>query len=149
MGKEKKRKSEGGDDNKQQEWETLVSRVTTISKPLASRKLSKKLYKCMKNAQEKKCLRKGVREVQKFLKRGEKGFVVLAGDTNPIDVICHVPIMCEEKSIPYCYTPSKQHIGNAYGSMRSTCMVLVKSHEDYEELFDQCFADLKAMPMPL
>jgi len=34
--------------------------------------------------------------------------VILAGDTNPIDVICHMPVLCEEKEIPYCYVPSKE-----------------------------------------
>ena len=34
--------------------------------------------------------------------------IVLAGDINPIDVICHMPLVCEEKDIPYCYTPSKE-----------------------------------------
>ena len=33
--------------------------------------------------------------------------VVLAGDTLPIDVYCHLPIMCEDRSLPYAYIPSK------------------------------------------
>lgn len=32
---------------------------------------------------------------------------VLAGDTLPIDVYCHIPIMCEDRSLPYAYVPSK------------------------------------------
>lgn len=33
--------------------------------------------------------------------------VVLAGDTLPIDVYCHLPVMCEDKNLPYAYIPSK------------------------------------------
>lgn len=33
--------------------------------------------------------------------------VVLAGDTLPIDVYCHLPVMCEDRSLPYAYIPSK------------------------------------------
>lgn len=33
--------------------------------------------------------------------------VVLAGDTLPIDVYCHLPIMCEDRNLPYAYIPSK------------------------------------------
>lgn len=33
--------------------------------------------------------------------------VVFAGDTLPIDVYCHLPIMCEDRSLPYAYVPSK------------------------------------------
>lgn len=34
-------------------------------------------------------------------------FVVLAGDVTPIDVYSHLPVMCEDRNIPYCYVPSK------------------------------------------
>lgn len=33
--------------------------------------------------------------------------MVLAGDTLPIDVYCHLPVMCEDRSLPYAYIPSK------------------------------------------
>lgn len=32
---------------------------------------------------------------------------MLAGDTLPIDVYCHIPIMCEDRNLPYAYVPSK------------------------------------------
>ncbi len=34
--------------------------------------------------------------------------VIFAGDTSPIDVVSHMPVVCEEGSLPYCYTPSKE-----------------------------------------
>ena len=34
-------------------------------------------------------------------------FVVIAGDISPIDVISHVPVMCEDNSVPYVYVPTK------------------------------------------
>lgn len=33
--------------------------------------------------------------------------MILAGDVSPIDVISHIPVLCEENQIPYCYVPSK------------------------------------------
>lgn len=33
--------------------------------------------------------------------------VVLAGDVSPLDVISHMPVVCEDADIPYCYAPSK------------------------------------------
>lgn len=33
---------------------------------------------------------------------------IIAGDISPIDVITHVPVMCEDADVPYCYVPSKQ-----------------------------------------
>lgn len=36
--------------------------------------------------------------------------VIIAGDISPIDVITHVPILCEDANIPYIYVPSKEVI---------------------------------------
>ncbi|XP_064017925.1 H/ACA ribonucleoprotein complex subunit 2 isoform X2 [Pogoniulus pusillus] len=81
--------------------------LNPIAQPLASRKLTRRLYKCIRKAAKHKQIRRGVKEVQKFINKGEKGIMVLAGDTQPIDVYCHIPIMCEDRSIPYAYVPSK------------------------------------------
>jgi len=153
MGKEKKekRKSEAGaeDEESGASWEELLTRIGPIANPLASKKLSKKLYKCIKKAHKQKQIRKGVREVQKFLRKGEKGLVIFAGDTSPIEVICHLPGVCEDDDIPYCYTPSRDDLGLACGSKRPTCTVLIKPHEDYQDLYDECSAGLKELPTPL
>uniref|UniRef100_A0AAX7TMR8 H/ACA ribonucleoprotein complex subunit 2 n=1 Tax=Astatotilapia calliptera TaxID=8154 RepID=A0AAX7TMR8_ASTCA len=94
----------GGTDRSYQE---LIAHLNPIAQPLASKKLSKKLYKCVKKAAKVKNIRRGVKEVQKFINKGEKGIVVMAGDTLPIDVYSHLPVMCEDRSLPYAYIPSK------------------------------------------
>lgn len=33
---------------------------------------------------------------------------VLAGDISPIDVITHIPIVCEDNKVPYIFVPSKE-----------------------------------------
>ena len=33
--------------------------------------------------------------------------VIIAGDVSPLDIISHMPVLCEDKNIPYCYAPSK------------------------------------------
>lgn len=45
------------------------------------------------------------------LKRGDKGLCLIAGDIYPIDVISHLPVLCEEKDTPYIYVPSKHDLG--------------------------------------
>ena len=32
---------------------------------------------------------------------------IIAGDISPIDVVIHLPVMCEDRDIPYIYVPSK------------------------------------------
>ncbi|XP_074640589.1 H/ACA ribonucleoprotein complex subunit 2-like protein [Tubulanus polymorphus] len=152
--KKEKRKSEGAGDGEEQtgpSYDELLKFVSVISNPLASRKLTKKLYKLTKKAQtsSKHLLRKGVKDVQKQIRKGEKGIVVMAGDTNPIDVISHMPVVCEEASISYCFTPSREALGAASGSKRPTCMLLIKPNAEYQDLFDEVNEEMKSLPMPV
>ncbi|MEE6479920.1 hypothetical protein FKM82_012411 [Ascaphus truei] len=107
MTKVKKEPGEPEAETPEKTYEELLANINPIAKPMASRKLTKKLYKCIKKAVKQKHIRRGVKEVQKFINKGEKGIVVLAGDTLPIEVYCHLPVMCEDRSIPYTYIPSK------------------------------------------
>lgn len=59
------------------------------------------------------------------MRKEEKGVVVLAGDVFPVDVIAHVPLLCEEASIPYCFVPRKTELGSAGLTKRPTSVVLV------------------------
>ena len=49
---------------------------------------------------------------------------VIAGDISPIDVITHLPVLCEENDIPYIYVPSKEvHQPSGAPNLRN-CFVL-------------------------
>eukprot|EP00069_Balaena_mysticetus_P014247 bmy_13650T0 len=96
-----------------------------------------------------KQIRRGVKEVQKFINKGEKGIMVLAGDTLPIEVYCHLPVMCEDRNLPYVYIPSKTDLGAAAGSKRPTCVIMVKPHEEYQEAYDECLEEVQALPPPM
>ncbi|ERN05835.1 hypothetical protein AMTR_s00006p00261410 [Amborella trichopoda] len=85
-----------------------VIALAPIAKPLAGKKLCKRTLKLVRRASESKCLRRGVKEVVKSIRRGNKGLCVIAGNISPIDVITHVPILCEESDIPYIYVPTKE-----------------------------------------
>lgn len=52
-----------------------------------------------------------MKEVVKSFKKKEKGIMVIAGNITPIDVISHIPILCEENDIPYVYVPAKEELG--------------------------------------
>ncbi|XP_054481440.1 H/ACA ribonucleoprotein complex subunit 2-like protein [Anoplopoma fimbria] len=136
-------------DGSERSYQELLANVNQISQPLASRRLSKKLYKCVKKASKVKNIRRGVKEVQKFINKGEKGIVVMAGDTLPIDVYCHLPVMCEDRSLPYAFIPSKGDLGSSAGSKRPTCVILIKPHADYQDAYDECEAEVSSLPKPL
>jgi len=100
-------------------------------------------------ASKSKSSRRGVKEVAKALRKGEKGFVVIAGDVSPIDVISHIPVACEDNKVPYAYVPSKFDLGAASQSRRPTSIVLVKFHEDFQENYNECLSEVKSLPLPL
>lgn len=113
--------------------------VSVISKPLASKKSSKKVHKLVKKASSAKVVRRGVKEVVKALRKGETGFCIIAGDISPIDVISHLPIMCEDRNVPYIYVPSKHDLGTAASTKRPTSCVLISPKSDFSEreLYDK------------
>lgn len=135
--------------NPEPSYEELVKLVNVISKPLAGRKLTKRLLKLVKKSSKGKHLKRGVREVVKSLRKNNKGVVIVAGDVSPIDVISHIPVFCENKKIPYCYVPSRRQLGSAGGTKRPTSVVLVEKDKDYEELYQQCYSDVDALPLPI
>jgi large subunit ribosomal protein L7Ae len=58
-------------------------------------------------------IRKGMNEVTKSIERGQAKIVVMAEDVSPPEILYHVPLLCEEKNIPYTYISSRKNLGNA------------------------------------
>jgi H/ACA ribonucleoprotein complex subunit 2 len=111
-------------------YEERCEAVNVISQPLASKKSTKKVHKLVKKAAATKQIRRGVKEVVKGIRKGEKGVAVLAGDIYPIDVISHIPILLEEHNIPYIFVPSKFDLGAAASTKRPTSCVLIRTPKD-------------------
>ena len=134
------------DDDKNDGYDEKVKFVSKIAKPLASRKSTKKIYKLVKKASQAKNVRRGVKEVVKALRKGETGFCIIAGDISPIDVITHLPIMCEDRSVPYFYVPSKVDLGGAACTKRPTSCILVTPKDGFgeKELFDKLVQEAQA-----
>ena len=65
---------------------------------------------------------------------------IIAGDISPIDVITHLPILCEEAGIPYIYVPTKQELGAASATKRPTSCVLINCHKEsgFKDAYDEC-----------
>lgn len=127
-------------------YEERCEALNPISHPLASKKSTKKIHKLVKKASSKKHIRRGVKEVIKGVRKGEKGLVILAGDIYPIDVISHIPVLLEEKDIPYLFVPSKQDLGAAASTKRPTSVVLVKTPGkdfDGQDLYDTLMKEAK------
>ncbi len=71
-------------------------------------------------------IRKGTNETTKAVERGVAKLVVIAEDVDPPEVVAHLPIICEERKIPYVFVPSKARLGTAAGidvQSASVCIV--------------------------
>jgi len=44
--------------------------------------------------------------------------LVMAADTTPIEILMHLPLLCEDKNVPYVFVRSKQALGRACGVTR-------------------------------
>ncbi|CAL1279575.1 unnamed protein product [Larinioides sclopetarius] len=127
-------------------YEEQLENVSIIASPIATKKLAKRIYKLIKKASEYKgYLRHGLKDVQACIRKGETGLVVFAGDVTPIEVMCHMPGVCEDKGIDYIYTPSREDLGLAMGVKRSCLMIMVKEHPDYKDMFDDCRKKIKSI----
>eukprot|EP00339_Tiarina_fusa_P028377 CAMPEP_0117047848 /NCGR_PEP_ID=MMETSP0472-20121206/33051_1 /TAXON_ID=693140 ORGANISM="Tiarina fusus, Strain LIS" /NCGR_SAMPLE_ID=MMETSP0472 /ASSEMBLY_ACC=CAM_ASM_000603 /LENGTH=130 /DNA_ID=CAMNT_0004760673 /DNA_START=9 /DNA_END=401 /DNA_ORIENTATION=+ len=125
--------------------EEADQQVCAIASPLAGPKLVKRLLKLVKTASKEKQVRRGVKEVVKALKKSEKGLCIIAGDISPIDVISHIPVMCEDRNITYVYVPSKEALGTAGQTKRPTSVMLVKKSESYSDKYSECAKKAKAL----
>lgn len=63
-------------------------------------------------------LKKGANEATKTLNRGLSEFIVMAADTTPLEILLHLPLLCEDKNVPYVFVRSKQALGRACGVSR-------------------------------
>ena len=81
-----------------------------------------------------KTLKRGVKEVVKALRKSSMasvsgveapGIVILAADISPMDVISHLPVLCEDHGVPYMFITSRAELGAAGNTKRPTSVVMI------------------------
>nr|QSL83337.1 CZ-nL7Ae-tvmvS-cL7Ae [synthetic construct] len=67
-------------------------------------------------------VKKGTNETTKAVERGLAKLVYIAEDVDPPEIVAHLPLLCEEKNVPYIYVKetvrfqsSKNDLGRAVG----------------------------------
>jgi H/ACA ribonucleoprotein complex subunit 2 len=87
--------------------------------------------------------------------------LLLAADITPIDIISHLPVMCEDAQIPYIFVTSKEELGHASSTKRPTSCVMVcpnlmkKSKpkdgekegldQEFRDLYEECFQEVQKL----
>lgn len=60
----------------------------------------------------------------------------MAGDSAPVDIIAHLPGLCEDSGISYAFIKSKQDLGSAVLSKRPCCAVMVLEPKEDSEVHE-------------
>ena len=87
--------------NKTVEKNTTEENVTEVNKsrafPLAPKPLQKTILEVINQAVNFKKIKKGANEATKTLNRGLSELIVLAADAEPLEIVLHLPLLCEDK----------------------------------------------------
>ncbi|EXC30163.1 NHP2-like protein 1 [Morus notabilis] len=97
--------------------------------PLADAQLTITILDLVQQGANYKQIKKGANEATKTLNRGISEFVVLAADTEPLEILLHLPLLAEDKNVPYVFVPSKQALGRACGVTRPVIACSVTTNE--------------------
>ncbi|KAF2345105.1 Ribosomal protein L7Ae/L30e/S12e/Gadd45 [Trinorchestia longiramus] len=87
----------------------------------------------------------GIKSVQSSLRKGVTGIVLIDGSVQPIDSLCHIPGVCEEKNIPYIYVTCNTDL--AGGKITRSHIMLIKPNSEYQEAYDKVLEDIKNTPL--
>ena len=155
----------------------LVGALVPFANPLADEKVGKKVLKSVRkgwNTQrlvknscanmlpgaQNKALKRGVKEVVKALRKSTAttpsdlppAVVVIAADISPMDVISHIPVLCEDHSVPYIFVTSRTELGAAGSTKRPTSVTMITKEkggkkkdaekDDNEEEWNDVYKDL-------
>lgn len=116
----------------------VLGALVPFANPLVEeQKDVKKILKGVKKSAKTKTLRRGVKEVVKALRKSPTSapssssindptaIVIIAADISPMDVISHIPVLCEDHNIPYVYVRSRAELGEASATKRPTSVVMI------------------------
>ena len=57
----------------------------------------------------------------------------MAADTEPLEILLHLPLLAEDKNVPYVFVPSKQALGRACGVSRPVISCSGKKRKEEKE----------------
>ena len=84
--------------------------------------------------------KRGSNEVTKAAERGTAQFIILAEDVNPPELLAHLPLICEEKGIPYGYVPSQEFLAKEAGlanGVKAASIAVMEINKGAQEKFNE------------
>lgn len=121
-----------------------------MSKPIYVRfevpeDLAEKAYEAVRRARESGRIKKGTNETTKAVERGLAKLVIIAEDVDPPEIVMHLPLLCDEKKIPYVYVPSKKKLGEAAGIEVAAASAAILEPGDADPLVKEIIEKVKEL----
>ena len=121
-----------------------------MSKPFyvkfeVSKEIADAAYEALQISSKTGIVRKGTNETTKAIERAQAKLVIIAEDVDPPEVVAHLPLLCEERKIPYIFVPSKEKIGNAAGIDVPAASVCIVKEGDAAGLVREIVARIEQM----
>jgi len=109
------------------------------------KELADKVLEVVRIARETGRVRIGTNETTKAVERGQAKLVVIAEDVDPEEIVMHLPILCEDKGIPYAYVPSKKELGAAAGIEVSAASVAIIDAGQAKDLMAEIIKQIESL----
>jgi large subunit ribosomal protein L7Ae len=109
------------------------------------KELSDVAYETLQVARDSGKIRRGTNETTKAIERGVAKLVYVAEDVQPPEVVAHLPLLCEERKIPYIFVPSRMHLGTSSGLYVSSAAVCIVEPGDAINLVKDIVAKLEGL----
>ncbi|MFG1519139.1 MAG: 50S ribosomal protein L7Ae [Thermoplasmataceae archaeon] len=77
--------------------------------------LEKNVLDLVENSFRSGKIKKGTNEVIKSVERGESKLVVISEDVTPPEVVYYLPMLCDERKVPFVYVKKKTDLGARVG----------------------------------
>jgi len=106
-----------------------LTEINPKAYPLADSELTVAILDLVQQASNYKQLKKGANEATKTLNRGISDLIIMAADTEPLEILLHLPLLCEDKNVAYVFVPSKIALGRACGVSRPVVSCSILSNE--------------------
>jgi len=108
------------------------------------KEIQNKAYEALELAKKSGKIKKGTNEVTKAIERGTAKLVLVAKDTNPKEIIMHLPALCEEKDIPLIPVSTREELGTIAGLNVPTAAIAITQEGEAANVIKELTSKIKA-----
>jgi large subunit ribosomal protein L7Ae len=112
------------------------------------KEISDAAYEALRQAKQSGKIRKGTNETTKAIERGVAKLVIIAEDVEPPEVVAHLPIICDERNVPYVFVPTRASMGPALGIDVGAASACIVESGDAQPLIDQVVTEIAKIKVP-